>query len=108
MFDAEPEVKPNLPEDAPVAIVEELGASTDIVWENLGGFYPSNPNQQLDTVYSFKAPHNSDTVQESKYEEWYCDYYVRLETTAMEKLPKGYITLGGNYGSWGWIGFDNP
>ena len=110
VFDAEakPEVKPDLPEDAPVADVTTLGASTDIVWENFGGFYPSNPSQQLDAVYSFKAPHDFETVQDSKYSEWYCDYYVRLVTDEFENLPEGYITLGGNYGTWGWVGFDNP
>lgn len=26
----------------------------------------------------------------------------------MTKLPEGSITLGGNYGGYGWVGFDNP
>ena len=31
-----------------------------------------------------------------------------LKSDTMEKLPEGYIVLGGNYGTWGWNGFYNP
>ena len=108
VFDAEPEVKPDLPEDAPVAIVEELGPSGKIEWSNSVGLLPGDLNQELDATYKFTAPHTGETVQDSKYSDWYCDYYVMLKTDKMDILPEGYITLGGNYGSWGWVGFDNP
>ncbi|MBQ3551370.1 MAG: hypothetical protein IJA41_10385 [Clostridia bacterium] len=110
VFDAEPEVKPDLPEDAPVAKVEDLGPYVDIPWETKYNIYPSSMDQKLDATYKFTAPHTSETIDNTKYADWYCDYYVMLKTDDVNftELPEGYITLGGNYGDWGWIGFDNP
>ena len=95
----------------PKATVEEFTTVPTIEWnKNFGSYYPSNGNdQQLDAVYSFKAPHTTETVGNSAYKDWYCDYFVKFSTeTDMEKLPEASITLGGHYGEFGWVGFDNP
>ena len=79
-----------------------------ITWNDDFGYVPADPAQQLDVVYNFKAPHTSETIGECAYKDWECDYYVMLKSDKYDTLPEGSITLGGNYGSWGWIGFDNP
>lgn len=96
--------------DIPQAIVTNVSdtwANTTIPWGSGGGL-SSLGEQQLDTVYKFKAPHNSETVRESAYKDWACDYYVRLESDTLDVLPEGSIALGGEYGSFGWLGFYNP
>ena len=37
------------------------------------------------------------------FENWYCDFYVSLD----RELGENQIFLGGNYGSFGWVGFHN-
>ncbi|MBE6680367.1 MAG: hypothetical protein E7598_07610 [Ruminococcaceae bacterium] len=76
-------------------------------WKGFDGFIPIG-EQDLDAVYKFVAPHDSDTVKDSKYREWECDYYVMLKSDKLTSLPEGSIALGGNYGSYGWVGFFNP
>lgn len=82
--------------------------NTTIEWSDSVGLLPGDLNQTLDAVYTFTAPHNSDTVEKSAYRNWHCDYYVMLKSDTLDTLPEGYITLAGNYGTWGWVGFDNP
>ena len=104
----EPEDK-NLPK-ADVDDVDEL-EGVPLEWTGWGGFNPSDRTQMLESVYKFTSPHDSTTVQDCLYKDWYCDYYVMFvpaEGSDMTKLPEGSITLGGNYGGYGWVGFDNP
>ena len=92
----------------PVAIVTQVTLSEDIVW---GDMCPSSTTQQLEAVYSFKTPHTSDNIVDCEYKTWICDYYVKFVPAAgsdMTTLPEGTIVLGGNYGNFGWLGFDNP
>ena len=91
----------------PVATVEQV-ANEQISWSGWGGLNPSVPTQQLDVTFLFTAPHDSTTVEECEYKDWYCDYYVTLSSNTLNTLPEGYITLGGNYGGYSWVGFDNP
>ena len=78
-------------------------------WTGWGGFNPvAGAAQQLNSVYLFEAPHDSTTVQDCAYKDWGCDYFVMLESDNLSVLPEGSITLGGNYGGYGWVGFDNP
>lgn len=91
----------------PVANVEKIDNET-IAWSGFGGLNPADLTQQLDATFLFTAPHSPETVDECEYKDWYCDYYVTLSSTTLETLPEGYITLGGNYGSYNWVGFDNP
>ena len=104
-----PEVEmPNT--DLPKAIVENADEFENVAieWVGYGGFYPGTLTQQLESAYIFTAPHDATTVQENAYKNWYCDYYVKLVSDKMTVLPEGSITLGGNYGNYGWVGFDNP
>ena len=102
VYDKEAMVLPPVDDVVPVATVEELENYAIDKWE----IAPGSSDQQLDAVFSFKAPASS----ESSYNDWLCDYYVKLVTdnAEMTTLPAGSITLGGNYGEYGWIGFDNP
>lgn len=80
-----------------------------LAWTGWGGFNPAaGTAQQLNSVYLFEAPHDSTTVQDCAYKDWGCDYFVMLESDNLSVLPEGSITLGGNYGGYGWVGFDNP
>lgn len=99
--------------ELPHAIVTDADnwENTAIDWESYSGFCPSDFEQQLDAAYVFKAPHTADTVKDSVYKDWYCDYYVKLEQdgkTADDMIPEGALFLGGNYGDFGWVGFENP
>lgn len=111
VYDAEAMVIAPTDPEVPVAEVTQVTDET-IEWENYGGLSPAAGNaQQLDAIYVFKAPHDSTTVTDNSYQNWICDYFVKFvpaEGSDMTTLPEGSITLGGNYGSWGWIGFDNP
>lgn len=108
VYDFDPEAPTDY--NKPVAIVDDADQyeGVAIQWSNSVGMMPGDANQKLDAVYTFTAPHNSETVEKSAYRNWHCDYYVMLKSDTMQTLPEGYITLGGNYGTWGWVGFDNP
>lgn len=111
VYDGEkPVYDDNTTPNADVAdITATFGAEFD--WEaawQTGKLLDPIGKQKLDAVYEFKAPHTSDNISECAYKEWECDYYVMLKSDTMEKLPEGYIALGGNYGDWGWNGFYNP
>ena len=96
--------------EKPVAIVKDADQFENVAidWNDDYGLTPANPDQTLAAVYEFTAPHNSATVVDSKYKDWECDYFVKLVSDKVAVLPEGTITLGGNYGDFGWIGFDNP
>ncbi len=77
-------------------------------WKGYGGYNTRDPEQSLKAVFKFTSPHDSETVNKSIYKNWYCDYYVKLVTDKMSVLPAYSVVLGGNYGGYGWVGFDNP
>ena len=103
------------PKDIPTATVTDVTADWDgssedkvIVWEgyDLPFDGPIAEDQKLEAVFNFKAPHNGSNITElaGGYRDWECDYVVSID----RDIKKGSIVLGGNYGSWGWIGFTNP
>ena len=97
--------------DLPIADVQKVTLGEAIVWNDDLGFIPSYVDQQLEQVYSFKSPHTVDNINDCEYKDWICDYYVKFVPAAnsnITMLPEGTITLGGYYGTWGWVGFDNP
>lgn len=108
VYDFDPEAATDFEE--PKAVVSDANQyeGVKLEWNDDLGLVPSDENQTLDAVYTFKAPHNSTTVEKSVYRNWHCDYYVMLKSDTLKTLPEGYITLAGNYGTWGWVGFDNP
>ena len=77
-------------------------------WTNFGGLLPNDPTQQLDAIFEFTPPHTKETVVDSYFADWYCDFYVTAKSTNLDKLPEISITLGGNYGEFNWVGFGNP
>ena len=90
----------------PQAVVTEAPqyVGTEIQWGSFGAQWsPTYPDQQLEAAYIFKAPHTSENINECAYKDWHCDYYVKLD----RDLGANQIFLGGNYGSFGWVGFDN-
>lgn len=97
--------EPTLNTTLPVAIVEDQNEfeNVAIAWGSFGQWSPSDPAQQLEAAFKFTAPHNSETVEYSTYKNWYCDFYVKMD----QYVPDGALFLGGNYGSFGWVGFEN-
>ncbi len=77
-------------------------------WKGYGGYNTRDDKQTLKAVYKFTSPHDLDTVDSSIYKNWHCDYYVKLVSDKLTVLPAYSIVLGGNYGGYGWVGFDNP
>ena len=97
---------PNVPADLPVANVSRATEyeNTDLEWESFGGFSPTaGLDNHLEAAYTFAAVDDETTVENSPYKDWYCDFYVKLD----RDLGENQIFLGGNYGSFGWIGFHN-
>ena len=105
VFDAESTYVPNNnPEDLPVAVVTPYLPTEDIVWEKYGEWSPvEGIEANLDAVYQFSCTESLDDAKASKYANWYCDFYVVLD----KDLGENEIFLGGNYGSFGWVGFHN-
>ncbi|MBE6688787.1 MAG: hypothetical protein E7588_05865 [Ruminococcaceae bacterium] len=61
---------------------------------------------QLETAYSFKSNQSVEEVENSIYKDWHCDFYVSL-TRDLIAGDAPVIYLAGNYGSYGWLGFDD-
>ncbi len=96
-----------LDETKPAATVEDVSATyanTELDWTGWGGLNPNDPEQQLEAVFLFKDSHDEDWVAESAYKDWYCDFYVKMD----RYVPENAVVLGGNYGGFGWVGFNNP
>ena len=95
-----------LPENLPVANVAQSSdyENVDLEWKNVGGFYPTEGlDSQLEAAYTFSCVDTLDEAKASEYANWHCDFYVMLD----EDLGANEIFLGGNYGSFGWVGFHN-
>ena len=109
VYDAEssydqPEVV--LPEGCPTASVTRVPTyeNTDLDWGSYGQWSPTEGlDSQLKAAYSFVCIEDLDQAKENKYANWYCDFYVMLD----KDLGENQIFLGGNYGSFGWVGFHN-
>ena len=84
----------------PTATVTEFTETAGIEWGNYGQWSPTEGLEaNLDVAYKFTSPAELDPA----YANWYCDYVVSLDRA----LGANEIFLGGNYGSFGWIGFHN-
>ena len=91
-----------LPEGMPVAKIVDLDEweNVAIKWEGFGGLNPADLAQKLETVYTFSCPEGE---YDTKYDSWWVDFVVSMD----RDVPLNAVTLGGNYGSWGWVGFEN-
>ena len=96
----------NLPEGIPMASVIQSYQyeNVELPWENLGGFYPTEGlDSQLEAAYTFSCIETPEEAAVNPYAQWHCDFVVVLD----RDLGENQIFLGGNYGSFGWIGFHN-
>ena len=111
VYDAESEyVAPQTTyaDGTPVATVAKQPAyvGTDLKWGSFGQWSPNanvDPNPQLEAAFLLTCAETVEQARENKYANWYCDFYVKLD----RDLEENQIFLGGNYGSFGWVGFHN-
>ena len=94
----------SLPAGIPVATVtyasEHVGEGK-ITWGNFGDWSPAEGlDSDLEAAFVFACPESEELTA---FEYWYCDFYVSLD----RELGENQIFLGGNYGSFGWVGFHN-
>ena len=101
-----------LPEGMPTPTVEEYdlmltpGYSEEEdapKWGSYGAWSPTEGlDSKLETAFVFTSP-DIGGAGENPFADWYCDFYVMLDRDLEDKQ----IFLGGNYGSFGWVGFHN-
>jgi len=104
--DAETPDTPDTPDEELKAVVEDMDQyeNVNLEWKSFSSIPALEYGNQLESVYKFYSPHNSlEEAEQSKYANWYCDYYVSMD----RYVPANGVILGGNYGGWGWIGFPN-
>ena len=105
VYDAESEyVAPEVNENTtvPTAKVEyaEEYVNVTLPWGSYGQWSPTeNLDSNLEAAFVFTCPEELDPT----FENWYCDFYVSLN----KDLGANQLFLGGNYGSFGWVGFHN-
>ncbi len=77
--------------------------NSDIKWGSYGQWSPTaGLESTLDVCYKFVAPHDANTVEACAYKDWWVDFVLSLDC---DLEGKNEIFLGGNYGTWGWVGF---
>ena len=108
VYDAESVYVPETPEenDLPKATVVRSSEyeNTELPWGSYGQWSPTEGLEaNLEAAYTFSCEETLDEAKENPYANWYCDFYVKLN----EDLGANEIFLGGNYGSFGWVGFHN-
>ena len=90
--------------DLPVANVTPYTETESIEWGNYGQWSPTEGLEaNLEAAYTFTCVETGTEAAQNKYADWHCDFYVSLD----RDLGENQIFLGGNYGSFGWIGFHN-
>lgn len=93
----------------PTATVTDVTADYvdyDYQWGNYGGWSPDpaiDADPSLECVFQFVCDETAEEAKLNAYANWYCDFYVKLDTD----LGENQIFLGGNYGDFGWVGFHN-
>ena len=108
VYDANSEYVPpvEFPEGLPQADVVYAGehVGVDIAWGEYGQWSPTEGlDSQLEAAYKFSCLESAEEAANSPYANWYCDFVVVLD----KELGANEIFLGGNYGSFGWVGFHN-
>ncbi len=95
-----------IPEDLPTANVVNSPEyeNVDLPWGSYGAWSPTEGlDSQLEAAFTFSCAQTPDEATNSPFANWYCDFYVMLD----KDLGENQIFLGGNYGSFGWVGFHN-
>ena len=104
VFDADSTYTPEENEVLPRAEVTEYVVTDPIEWGTFGGWCPTEGIEaNLDATYQFKCTQTLEEAEANKFAKWHCDFYVVLD----KDLGENEIFLGGNYGSFGWVGFHN-
>ena len=90
------------------ALADTPGYSTDpeVKWGQYGAWSPDttvDADPKLEAAYVFSCVETLEQAKANPYANWYCDFYVKLD----RDLGANEIFLGGNYGSFGWVGFHN-
>lgn len=89
---------------ATVTYEPEYVGPDKITWGSYGQWSPTEGlAADLEAAFTFKCPENLDPEIREVFEFWHCDFYVSLDRA----LGENQIFLGGNYGSFGWVGFHN-
>ena len=97
-------------DETPKATVTANGALAAPEWNSIcngtewNGLPLVEQTQSLDATYTFEAPHTEETVKDSIYKDWYCDFFVSVD----QDVAAGDIILAGNYVGFDWIGFKSP
>ena len=80
--------------------------NSSIEWQSYGQWSPVvGLEANLDACYKFIAPHTAEEVETSEYKDWWVDFVLSLDGPLGADGKTNEIFLGGNYGSWGWVGF---
>lgn len=104
VYDANSTYVPGTPNELPKASVSVYTPTEPIVWGSYGQWSPTEGLEaELDAIYQFSCTESFEEAKESPYANWHCDFYVVLD----KELGANEIFLGGNYGTFGWVGFHN-
>ena len=101
-----PEITDEIVANIPTAKVVYASdyVNTELPWRSYGQWSPTaGLDSNLEAAFVFTCPEDLPAEVEAAFEYWYCDFYVSLNTD----LGANQIFLGGNYGSYGWVGFHN-
>ena len=78
--------------------------NTELPWGSYGQWAPTEGlDSYLEAAYTFTCAETEDEAAKNPYAYWYCDFVVKLD----KDLGENELFLGGNYGSFGWVGFHN-
>ena len=78
--------------------------NTDLAWGSYGSWSPTKGLEaNLEKAYTFSCNETLAEASLNPYANWECDFFVKLN----RDLAPDQIFLGGNYGSFGWVGFHN-
>ncbi len=108
VYDKESEYVPPVVEESDLPVANVVNSSeyenVDLPWGSYGQWSPTEGlDSQLEAAYTFTCEETPAEAELNKYANWYCDFYVMLD----KDLGENEIFLGGNYGSFGWVGFHN-
>ena len=78
--------------------------NVELPWGSYDVWAPTEGlDANLEAAYTFSCKQTLEEASKDAYANWYCDFYVKLD----KDLGENEIFLGGNYGSFGWVGFHN-
>ncbi len=109
VYDAESEyVPPVVDENSELPGADVVNApnfeNVALEWESYGSWAPTaGLEANLEKAYTFTCAETFEEALNNPYANWYCDFYVVLD----KDLGENELFLGGNYGSYGWVGFHN-